>query len=59
VELSLFNVLGQRVRELVNAREQPGVHEVRLDGTNLASGVYVYVLRAGAYIQSKELVIIR
>jgi photosystem II stability/assembly factor-like uncharacterized protein len=59
VEISLFNTLGQRVRELVNQSEGPGVHEVRLDGTNLASGVYMYVLRAGNFIQSRKLLLIR
>jgi hypothetical protein len=59
VDLSLFNLLGERVRTLVSRMEGPGAHDVTLDGTNIASGMYVYVLRAGAFIQSKKLLIIR
>jgi hypothetical protein len=59
VDLSLYNTLGQRVRALVGGEEPAGLHEVRLDGTNLASGVYIYIVRAGEFIQSKKLLVIR
>ena len=58
VLLSLYTTLGQRAAELVNREEGPGVHEVRFDATNLASGVYIYTIRAGDFIQSKKLVLI-
>jgi len=59
VVLSLSTALGQRAAELVNRVEGPGVHEVKLDATNLASGVYIYTLRAGDFVQSKRLVLLR
>jgi hypothetical protein len=59
VDLSLYNTLGQRVRTLIDGEESAGFHEVRLDGTNLASGVYMYLIRAGEFIQSKKLLLIR
>lgn len=45
--ISLHNPLGQLVSPLIDDEELPGYHEVLLDGTALASGVYVYRLRAG------------
>jgi photosystem II stability/assembly factor-like uncharacterized protein len=59
VTLSVFDVLGREVSVLVHERRNAGVHEVRLDGSNLASGVYFYRLTAGDFIQSKRLLLLR
>jgi hypothetical protein len=59
VALSLFNALGQRVAELVHRDESAGVHEIRFDASALASGVYVYRLRAGEFVGSRKLLVIR
>jgi rhamnogalacturonan endolyase len=40
VSITLYDVKGRLVRELVNERYQAGIHKITLDGTNLASGVY-------------------
>ncbi len=45
VNLSVFNMLGQQVALLVEDDREAGYHEVRLDGTGLASGVYFYRIR--------------
>ena len=47
VELSIYDVLGRRVVELVSARQPEGSHEATLDASALAAGVYVIRLRAG------------
>jgi hypothetical protein len=59
VTLSLYNTLGQQVASLVDAVEEPGEHSVRFDGSGLASGVYCYRLRAGEYVATKRLVLVR
>jgi hypothetical protein len=59
VTLSVYSTLGQEVARLVDAHQQSGYHEVRLDGTNLASGVYFYRLRAGEFTQTKRLLLLR
>ncbi|NWF49184.1 MAG: T9SS type A sorting domain-containing protein [Ignavibacteriaceae bacterium] len=46
VNLKVFNILGELVRELVNASMPAGVHEVTFDALNLNSGVYIYKLEA-------------
>jgi hypothetical protein len=48
VTLEVFNILGQRVAVQNLGVQQPGVHEVRFDASQLASGVYNYRLRMGA-----------
>jgi hypothetical protein len=52
-------MLGREVSVLLNERREAGVHEVKFDGSNLASGVYFYRLQAGNFVQSKKLVIVK
>ena len=57
--ISLFNSLGQRVATLVDAVQDAGEHQVRVDGTRLGSGVYFYRLTAGDAALTRRLVILR
>jgi hypothetical protein len=59
VTLSVFNTLGQQVATLVNESQDGGYHDVRFDGSGLASGVYFYQIVAGTYVATKKLVILR
>ena len=59
VSLTVYDVLGREVSVLMNERREVGVHEVRFDGSNLASGVYFYRIQAGSFIQSKKLLLLR
>jgi len=59
VMLSVYNILGQPVSQLVNGDIDAGYHAVEFDGSNLASGVYFYRLRAGDYISTKKLLLLK
>jgi hypothetical protein len=59
LRLSVFDLLGREVAVLVNERRDSGAHEVKFDGSNLASGVYFYRLEAGDFVQSKKLVLLK
>ena len=59
VTLTLFNALGEVVKELVKGACEPGRHEVSVNTTNLPSGVYIYRLQAGGFMQTKKMVLIR
>jgi glucuronoarabinoxylan endo-1,4-beta-xylanase len=59
VNLSVFDILGREVSLLVNDKRDAGVYEVKFDGSNLASGVYVYRLMAGGVVQSRKLMILK
>jgi hypothetical protein len=52
-------MLGREVSVLLNERSDAGVHEVKFDGTNLASGAYFYRLRAGDFVKTKRLLLLR
>jgi hypothetical protein len=59
VTLTIYNTVGQQVRLLAAGEEEAGYHEVKFDGSNLASGVYFYRLQAGTFVGTKKLLLIR
>ena len=59
VNLSIYNVLGELVSTLVNEQKRPGYYEYKFDASNLASGVYLYRIKAGNFIETKKMVLLR
>lgn len=59
VTLKVFDLLGQEVATLVDEPKPPGTYEVNFDAKNLASGIYLYQLRAGEKVETKSMVLIK
>jgi len=59
VELTVYNVTGQRVTILVNERQPAGTHSVAFDASHLASGVYLYRLETDQFVETKKMVLMR
>ncbi|HAW80229.1 MAG TPA: hypothetical protein DCX27_11290, partial [Balneola sp.] len=59
VRLDVFTITGQLVTTLVNSRMSSGEHAVTFDGSNLASGVYIYRIMAGNNVQTKRMTLIK
>ena len=57
VKLSVFDILGREVAVLVDGMQTAGAHEARFDGSGLASGVYIYRLQAGTFVEQKKMVL--
>jgi hypothetical protein len=57
VTLKVFDVLGREVATLVNGELQPGSYQATFDAAHLASGVYLYQLKAGDFIQTQRMVL--
>jgi hypothetical protein len=55
IRLSVYDLLGREVAVLVNERKAPGEYEVRFDAGKLASGVYLYRLRAGNVAETRKM----
>ncbi|NOZ45770.1 MAG: T9SS type A sorting domain-containing protein [Chlorobi bacterium] len=59
VQLSIYNVLGQKVATLVNRNNNPGNYQVNFSADNLPSGVYIYRLAAGNFVQSRKMILLK
>jgi hypothetical protein len=64
VELKVFNILGQEVAKLVDEVRPAGAYTINWDsksasGVSVASGLYVYQLKAGKFSDAKKMVLIR
>jgi hypothetical protein len=59
VTLELFDILGQKVKTIVNQFQKANRYEVTLNSAGLASGVYIYRMKANDFIISKKMLLIR
>ncbi len=59
VTLKVYNLLGQKVKTLVDEQQRAGSYEIEFRADNLASGVYFYRLIAGNYTEIKRMILIK
>ena len=57
--LKIYDVTGREMTRLVNEKQEAGRYEVVFNGSNLASGVYLYELRSGDFVAQKKMVILK
>jgi 5-hydroxyisourate hydrolase-like protein (transthyretin family) len=59
VSLKVYDITGREVATLVNESQSQGRYEVLFNGSNLASGVYLYKLQVGDFSQMKKFVLMK
>jgi hypothetical protein len=59
VNLSIYNLLGQIVTELVNTNLEAGNYSYQWDAGNVASGIFLYVLKTAKFVSVKKLVLLK
>jgi hypothetical protein len=59
VTLDVYNLLGEKVGSLVNGVQEAGRYEINFDASNLASGIYVYSLKAGSFTSVKKMLLMK
>jgi hypothetical protein len=59
VRLDVFNVIGQHVVTLVESRQTPGSYTINFDGTDLASGLYLYRLQTNQEVYTKRMMLVK
>jgi hypothetical protein len=57
--LSVYNIFGQQVAELVDGWREAGTHEVTFDASGLPSGVFIYRLTAGDFSTTRKLILMK
>ncbi|MEP0862237.1 MAG: T9SS type A sorting domain-containing protein [Ignavibacterium sp.] len=59
VQLKIFDVLGRDLFTLEDNYKEPGNYETEFDASSLASGVYIYRLSAGDFVDVKKMVVVK
>jgi len=59
VELVLYDILGSQVKVLVKENQDAGNYKVNFDANNLASGLYLYRIQAGSFIDTKKMILLK
>jgi hypothetical protein len=59
VNLKVFDVLGNEVATLVNEKQPAGSYEVEFSASELASGIYLYKLVSGSFVETKKMILLK
>jgi pectate lyase len=59
VQLTIYNILGKKIKTLVDKKKLAGKYEVRFDGSGLASGIYYYKLTAGKHSAVRKMLLLK
>ncbi|MFA5832700.1 MAG: T9SS type A sorting domain-containing protein [Bacteroidota bacterium] len=59
VSVTVYDLIGRKMKELVNSSMQPGSYSVTFDASKFSSGIYFYSLRSGTNILTKKMSLIR
>jgi len=59
VTLKVFDVLGKEVATLVNEEKSAGSYDIEFNASQLASGVYIYKIQAGDFVQTKKMILMK
>ena len=59
VMLKIYDLLGKEVATLVNEELSMGQHKVNWNAHNLASGIYIYKIQVGEFVQTRKMILMR
>jgi hypothetical protein len=59
VKLTVYNLLGEQVAELVNGFKEAGIHTINFNAENFNSGLYIYKIEANGIVQSKKMTLVK
>lgn len=59
VDISLYTILGQKIRNLVSRNFESGSHIIELESSDLPGGFYLYEMKYGSYKQSYKMIVIK
>ena len=62
--ITIYDMLGNKVKTLINAQQRSGYHTINWDSTNnlggkVSAGMYIYIIQAGEFRQAKKMVLLK
>jgi photosystem II stability/assembly factor-like uncharacterized protein len=59
IKIIVYDAQGREVRLLVNEYLNPGTYEMPFNSSNLASGIYFYIMNSGSFLESKKMMLLK
>lgn len=59
VSLKIYDIAGSEVASIVNREQAPGEYDIDFNAVNLTSGVYLYKIQAGNFVQTKKMILMK
>jgi len=59
VNITILSAIGEEVAVVLNEEREQGYHQVEFNAMNLPSGVYFYQLKAGDFISTKKMILLK
>jgi len=59
VSLSVYDLTGKKIANLINTNMNAGYYETEFNGSNVSSGVYIYRIQAGTFTEQKKFTLIK
>jgi 5'-nucleotidase / UDP-sugar diphosphatase len=59
VTLKVYDIIGNEVTTLINEEKPTGTYEITWSADQLSSGVYIYSIQAGSFIQTKKMILMK
>ena len=59
VTIKVYDILGKEIDTFVNEEKPSGTYEVEFDARNLPSGIYFYQLKAGSFVETKKMILLK
>jgi hypothetical protein len=59
VQLSIFDIQGSKVEDLISGWKEAGIHEITWDASGLSSGIYFYSIKAADFKTVKKMILVK
>ncbi len=59
VTIKVYDIIGHEIATLVDGEQKAGNHSVEFDAVGLPTGVYLYVLKSGSFVQSRKMMLLK
>jgi len=59
VKLTVYNILGEKVKDLINGFMNAGSHSINFNASKLSSGIYLYTITTDNFVQTKKMVLLK